>query len=83
MNLALRVLKDASYRPHDVPIATSDVRLALRVLFPYMGSRDTLTRYRKIAASPRFHAWENCHNEFAVIAATLVDRGYAVDAEFR
>ncbi|RUN76509.1 hypothetical protein EJC47_11095 [Sphingomonas sp. TF3] len=83
MNLALRVLKDAAYRPNSEAMATTDVRLALRVLYPYMGSRDTLTRYWDIAVSSRFHAWQNCHNEFAVIAATLVDRGYAVDADFR
>jgi hypothetical protein len=83
INLALRVLKDAAYRPHDAPIATADVRLALRVLYPFMGGRDALTAFWEAAASSRFHAWENCHTEFAVIVATLVERGYAVEAEFR
>jgi hypothetical protein len=83
MNLALTVLHAASYRPKPEPIATPDVRLALRVLYPYLRDQGPLPRFWDKAASDRFHAWENCRTEFLVIAATLVDRGYAVDAEFR
>lgn len=36
MNLALTVLHAASYRPKPEPIATPDMRLALRVLYPYL-----------------------------------------------
>jgi hypothetical protein len=77
------VLKDAAYRPRDVPIATIDVRLALRVLYQFMGGRDALTACWIAATSPRFHAGESCHTVFAMIPKTLADRGYAVNAELR
>jgi hypothetical protein len=83
MNVALTVLHAASYRPKPEPIATTDVRLALRVLYPYLRDQAPLRQFWEHAASDRFHAWASCRTEFLVIAATLVDRGYAVDAEFR
>lgn len=50
INLALTVLKDAAYRGQDKPIAILDVRLAMRVLYPYLGTR---TRSPGIGRSSR------------------------------
>ena len=83
MNLALTVLHAASYRPKPEPIATPDVRLALRVLYPYVRNQAPLLRFWEQAESDRFHAWESCRTEFQAISAILVALGYAVDAEFR
>lgn len=83
MNLALRVLYAASYRPHGEDTATDDVRLALRVLHPYLGDQSQLRAYWEAAAAPRDHAWDSCHRPYGAIVATLVKLGYAVEAELR
>lgn len=83
MNLALSVLHAASYRAKDAPIATPDVRLARRVLYPYLRDETNLRSYWAAAAAPRDHAWDSCHRPHEAIVATLLKRGLAVDAELR
>ncbi|WP_140847328.1 hypothetical protein [Sphingomonas glacialis] len=83
MNLALSVLHAASYREKDVPIATPDVRLALRVLYPYLRDETHLRSYWAAAVAPRDHAWDSCHRPYEAIVAALLKCGLTVDAELR
>ncbi|MEG3176633.1 hypothetical protein U1872_10365 [Sphingomonas sp. RB3P16] len=83
LNLALAVLHAAAYRPHGTAIATPDVRLALRVLYPYLRDDAPLRAYWAAAEAPRDTAWDSCHRPYAIIVAALLDRGCAVEAELR
>lgn len=83
MNLALSVLYEASYRSKDSPIATPEVRLALRVLYPFLHDQTDLRAYWDAASSPRDRPWEGCHNAYSRIVAALIKKDCAVDAELR
>lgn len=83
MNLALTVLHAASYRAPDVPIATADVRLALRVLYPFLKDDAPLRAYWSAAAAPRDHAWDSCHRPYEAILKALLALGLPVEAELR
>ena len=81
MNLALAVLKTAAYRADTHPIATTEVRLALRVLYPYLGDDTLLRRFWGMATMERGIS-DTCHPTVARIVGALRERGYAVEAEF-
>lgn len=83
MNLALSVLYAASYRGAGVSIATPEVRLALRVLYPFLRDQTDLRAYWDAASAPRDRPWESCHNAYSRIVAGLLEKGLSVDAELR
>lgn len=83
INLALAVLKAAAHRPGSGAITTSEVRLALRVLHPYLKNQELLRAYWDVAALTNREAGTNCHHPLAAIVRQLVNHGYAVEAEFR
>lgn len=83
INLALAVLNTAGYRSSSGSIATADVRLALRVLHPYLGDQALLRAYWDLAAQPTRRPGEDCHGPLSLIIRELVKRGYAVEAEVR
>ncbi|TPG51676.1 hypothetical protein [Sphingomonas glacialis] len=83
MNLALTVLHAATYRAASVPIATSDVRLALRVLYPFPRDQTDLRAYWESASNPRDRPWEGCHNSDSRIVSALLEKDCAVNAELR
>ena len=81
MNLALNVLKSAAYRGDTHMIATPEVRLALRVLYPYLGDDTLLRKFWTLATADRAIS-DTCHPTVARIVGALVERGYTVEAEF-
>ncbi|WP_404366159.1 hypothetical protein AB5I39_10320 [Sphingomonas sp. MMS24-J45] len=81
MNLALKVLKTAAYRGDTQAIATPEVRLALRVLYPYLGNDTLLRRFWGLATADRGIS-DTCHPTVGCIVGMLIERGYAVEAEF-
>ena len=81
MNLALKVLKSAAYRGGTHVIATPEVRLALRVLYPYLGDDTLLRKFWTLASADRGIS-DTYHPMVARIVGALLERGYAVEAEF-
>ena len=81
MNLALKVLKAAAYRAETSSIATPEVRLALRVLFPYLRDDALLRKFWELATIDRGIS-DSCHPTLARIAGLLQERGHSVEAEF-
>ena len=81
MNLALNVLKSAAYRADTQAISTPEVRLALRVLYPYLADDTLLRRFWALATSDRGIS-DSCHPTIARIVGALGERGHAVAAEF-
>jgi hypothetical protein len=78
MNLALQILRDASWRPSGVAKATIDVRLALHVLRSYLDDPKDLIEFWQRADSATPHPWESCRPLYTAIAATLIQRGHPV-----
>ncbi|TPG51972.1 hypothetical protein EAH76_14655 [Sphingomonas glacialis] len=72
-----------NHTAHGVPIATSDVRLALRVIYPFLRKQTDLRAYWDVASIPRDRPWEGCHNAYSGIVAALLEKDCAVDAELR
>lgn len=81
MNLALKVLKTAAYRADTQAIDTPEVRLALRVLYPYLGDDTLLQKFWALATADRGLS-DSCHPTVARLVGMLMERGYAVEAEF-
>lgn len=83
INLALTVLKDAACRASQHDAATPAVRLALRVLRPFLADRTLLVRFWEEAISARKTPAHEAHFAHGWIVAALVERGHSVWAEFR
>ena len=81
MNLALKVLKSAAYRADTQVISTPEVRLALRVLYPYLGDDTLLRKFWALATADRGIS-DTCHPTVARIVGMLIERGHAVEAKF-
>ena len=76
ITLALQVLDHAAYRSRTEAVATPAVRLALRVLLPYVADRAGLLAYWKGAQAPAPHPWQTCRHPYYLIARTLRDAGW-------
>lgn len=83
INLALEVLHRAAARPTVGAVGTVEVRLALRVLHPFLRDVSLLQEYWRNATEEPRKAWSSCQLPYRWIAAKLVERGYAVNAELR
>ena len=81
MNLALKVLESAAYRADTQVISTPEVRLALRVLYPYLRDDTLLRKFWCLVTADRGIS-DTCHPTVARIVSALIERGYAVEAEF-
>lgn len=83
INLALQVLSDAAWKSKKGTVGTPEVRLALRVLHPYLRDENLLREFWREATEEPRKPWTGCHLPFRWIATKLVERGYGVNAEFR
>ncbi|VXD00595.1 hypothetical protein [Sphingomonas sp. 8AM] len=83
INLALTVLKDAACRANQQDVATPAVRLALRVLRPFLAERTLLVRFWDEANGAKRNPAHETHFAHGWIVAALVKRGHSVWAEFR
>lgn len=83
MNLALSVLDDAAQRCKVEDVATPALRLALRVLRPYLPGRDLLVQFWTEAGASRGRAYSNTHLALRWIVNALIEAGHPVWAEFR
>lgn len=82
LDLALRVLNEGAGRQSAMPLIA--VRLALRVLHPFVGDRDLLVTYwQQITGDQKDRPWGGGHQAFRWIVTRLVDRGWPVPIEFR
>ncbi|MBB6503195.1 hypothetical protein F4693_000144 [Sphingomonas endophytica] len=83
INLALTVLQDAACRASQHDPATPAVRLALRVLRPFLADRTLLVRFWEEAVSARKNPANETHFAHGWIVAELLRRGHSVWADFR
>jgi hypothetical protein len=83
INLALTVLKDAACRASQHDPGTSAVRLALRVLRPFLHDRTLLVRFWEEAVSAKTNPAHETHFAHGWIVAALIQRGHLVWAQFR
>lgn len=83
INLALQVLHDAAWLSTKGPVETPAVRLALRVLHPFLRDENLLREYWRGATEEPRRPWTSCHLPFRWIVTKLIERGYGVNAEFR
>ncbi|KQN93837.1 hypothetical protein ASE95_02725 [Sphingomonas sp. Leaf231] len=83
MNLALSVLRDAAQRASRDDVATPAVRLALRVLRPFLADRALLVTFWTEITERKDRAFNHGHQAHRWIVTELVKRGHAVWAEFR
>ncbi len=83
IELALIILRNASYSATRRAVPIEAVRLALRTLHPYLRDRAALERFweRYAVAEPAI-AESPAHNYHDMVR-TLVTRGYAIPAELR
>lgn len=83
MNLALKVLHSAAYGARTADIDTPAVRLALRVLRPYLPDRTLLVRFWDEAKAAKGQALSEAVMAHGWIVQALVEQGHSVWAEFR
>lgn len=83
MNLALSVLHSAAYGARQNDIDTPAVRLALRVLRPFLLDRTLLVRFWDESKAAKGQAISYAVTAHGWIAQELVKRGHSVWAEFR
>jgi rRNA maturation protein Nop10 len=83
INLALEVLNEAARESKKGTVGTPEVRLALRVLHPFLRDENLLREYWREATEEPRRAWTGCHLPFRWIVTGLVERGFGVNAEFR
>jgi len=60
INLALQILRDAAYRSSSQAVGTVEVRLALRVLSPFVRDQNTLIEFWRSATEEPRHPWTSC-----------------------
>lgn len=83
IELALIILRCASYSAQRKAILMEAVRLALRALHPYLRDRAALERFwERYAVAEPVIAESPAHNYHGLVR-TLVKRGYAILAELR
>lgn len=83
MNLALAVLSDATARAQQVGVDTPAVRLALRVLRPFLPDRSLLVRFWNEGQAAINVPSNDAHFAHGWIVQALVKQGHSVWAEFR
>ncbi|MEG8040480.1 hypothetical protein QP166_14435 [Sphingomonas sp. LR60] len=83
INLALTVLKDAACCASQHDASTPAVRLALRVLRPFLTDRTLLVRFWEEAVSAKTNPAHETHFAHGWIVAALIKRGHSVWAQFR
>jgi hypothetical protein len=83
INLALEVLDDAARRSTQGKVGTPDVRLALRVLHPFLNEPGLLQDYWRDATTDERLGSVSCHGAYRAIAARLLARGHTVYADLR
>ena len=80
VTLALEVLDCAAYASSTQIVATPAVRLALRVLLPYVHDRAGLLVFWERAQSRAPHPWDTCREAYQLVARTLRDAGWHAPA---
>lgn len=83
IELALILLRRASYSGSRASVPTEAVRLALRVLHEFVGDREALERFWTAYEDAGAHPWSGPGGCFDDLVRKLLKRGYAVPAEFR
>ncbi|MDH7973894.1 hypothetical protein QH494_17015 [Sphingomonas sp. AR_OL41] len=83
INLALHILADAARRSTVGAVGSIEVRLALRVLDPFVADRNLMLEYWREATEMPRKGWSSCHLPLRWIVKRLVERGYGVNAEYR
>ena len=83
INLALTVLKEAASRASAQDVNTPAVRLALRVLRPFLPDRTLLIRFWNEAIAAKGKAVNESHYAHGWLVAELVNSGHSVWAQFR
>ena len=81
MNLALQVLNEAARRNNAVPPAA--IRLALRVLYPFLGDQRLLVEYWEHVSVESDRPWGGAHQVVRWMVTRLLERQWSVWAEFR
>ena len=75
INLALHILEDAARRSTQGAVGSVEVRLALRVLHPFVRDPNLMIDYWKNATDMPRTAWASCHLPLRWIVTRLVERG--------
>jgi hypothetical protein len=83
MNVALQVLSEAAQRAQGERMATPSVRLALRVLHPFVGDQAMLAMFWNEVTSDEQRPWSGARQSLRWIIKRLIERGYPVWAELR
>jgi hypothetical protein len=83
INLALQVLSDAAGRSTKGKVGTPDVRLALRVLHPFVRDAELLQGYWHDATIEERLGGMSCHLAYVAIARRVLARGHTVYADLR
>ncbi len=83
VNLALLVLREAAEASKRGATGTSAVRLALRVVAPYVRDTNTLREFWRNATEEPRSPWLDCFLPYRWIVTRMVERGYAIWAENR
>ncbi|MFZ3482133.1 SOS response-associated peptidase [Sphingomonas sp. 3-13AW] len=80
MTLSLSVLEEAAARPSNENVATTSVRLALRILMRVLPRRQPLDQFWRIAQLPAADrpAWENCTSAYNDIRYAMIAAGWDV-----
>ncbi|MEG3182146.1 hypothetical protein [Sphingomonas sp. LT1P40] len=81
INLALQVLHEATYATGGGVLGRLPVRLALRVLMPFVKERTPLTDFWTEFTKGNRLAWEGCHIPYGAIKASLEGAGWQVAEE--
>jgi hypothetical protein len=79
INLSLQILREAAQRSGQELVGTIEVRLALRVLAPFVADQRLLTEFWRAATIEPRHPWTSCHLPYRWIALKLVEQGAPVD----
>ncbi|MCC2978895.1 hypothetical protein [Sphingomonas sp. IC4-52] len=83
IELALIILRRASYSGSRDSVPVEAVRLALRALHPHLCDRGMLERFWAAYVETSEHPWATPGGCFADLVRGLLKRGYAVPAELR
>jgi hypothetical protein len=76
VTLALNVLDHAAYRSRTDKVDTTEVRLALAVLWCVLQERGALKDYWHSATNVSGHPWESCRHPYKLIAKACRDEGW-------
>ncbi len=83
IELALQILLVAAYPSGHSPMPVEAIRLALRVLHPYLGDRAMLDTFWRSYSAEVQRPWDTPSTYYRPIVQRLIERGYAVPAELR